>query len=81
MNLNKSGRYIDIFYAKTRATTKISTLAGYLVVLATLLLNKCRLFLKKTFDMNPQPTETIAKPQVYISKIILVQTCLVGCQG
>ena len=32
-----SGRYFDIFYAKMCATTKISTEAGYHVVLATLL--------------------------------------------
>ena len=37
MDLIKSGRYIDIFYAKTCATTKISTAAGYHVVLATVL--------------------------------------------
>ena len=35
--LNIWYRYIDIFYAKTCATTKISTMAGYHVVLATLL--------------------------------------------
>ena len=34
MDLIKSGRYIDIFYAKTCATTKISTVVGYHVVLA-----------------------------------------------
>ena len=34
---DKSGRYIDIVYAKTCTTTKISTEAGYHVVLATLL--------------------------------------------
>ena len=38
MNLIKSGSYIDIFYVKTCATTKIRTVAGYHVVLATLLL-------------------------------------------
>ena len=32
----KSGSYIDIFYAKTCATTKISTVVGYHVVFATL---------------------------------------------
>ena len=37
MALIKSGSYIDIFYAKTCATTKISTVAGYHVVLAMLL--------------------------------------------
>ena len=37
MDLIKSGSYIDIFYAKQCATTKISTVAGYHVVLATLL--------------------------------------------
>ena len=37
MDLIKSGSYIDIFYAKTCATAKISTVAGYHVVLATLL--------------------------------------------
>ena len=37
VDLIKSGIYIDIFYAKTCATTKISTMAGYHVVLATLL--------------------------------------------
>ena len=37
MDLIKSGSYIDIVYAKTCATTKISTVAGYHVVLATLL--------------------------------------------
>ena len=37
MDLIKSGSYIDIFYAKICATTKISTVAGYHVVLATLL--------------------------------------------
>ena len=37
VDLTKSGRYmyIDIFYVKTCATTKISTVAGYHVVLAT----------------------------------------------
>ena len=39
MDLIITGRYIDIFYAKTCATTKISTVAGYHVVLATLLLD------------------------------------------
>ena len=34
MDLIKSGSYIDIFYAKTYATTKISTVVGYHVVLA-----------------------------------------------
>ena len=38
MDLSKSDSYIDIIYAKTCATTKISTVAGYHVVLATLLL-------------------------------------------
>ena len=38
MDLIKSGSYIDIFYTKTYATTKISTVAGYQVVLAALLL-------------------------------------------
>ena len=37
MDLIKFGNYIDIVYAKTCATTKISTVAGYHVVLATLL--------------------------------------------
>ena len=37
MDLIKSGSYIDIFYAKTCATTKISTVAEYHVVLVTLL--------------------------------------------
>ena len=37
MDLIKPGSYIDIFYAKTCATTKISTMAGYNVVFATLL--------------------------------------------
>ena len=47
MDLIKSGSYIDIFYAKTCAITKISTVAGYHVVLATLLLNTVlRNFLK-----------------------------------
>ena len=41
MDLIKSGSYIDIFYAKTCATTKIRTVAGYHVVLATLLFNGC----------------------------------------
>ena len=40
MDLIKSGSYIDIFYAKTCATTKISTVSRYHVVLATLLLFK-----------------------------------------
>ena len=35
--LIKFGSYIDIFYAKTCATKNISTVAGYHVVLATLL--------------------------------------------
>ena len=38
MDLIKSGSYIDMFYAKTCATTKIRTVVGYHVVLATLLL-------------------------------------------
>ena len=37
MDSIKSGRCTDILYAKTCATTKISTVAGYHVVLATLL--------------------------------------------
>ena len=36
VDLIKSGRYIDIFYAKTCATTNISTVAGSHIVLATL---------------------------------------------
>ena len=40
MDLIKSGSYIDIFYAKTCATTKISTVAGYHIVLAMLLLDQ-----------------------------------------
>ena len=39
MDLIKSGIYIDIFYAKTCLTTKISTVAGYHVVLAALFLS------------------------------------------
>ena len=42
VNLIKSARYIDIFYAKTCATTKISIVAGYHVVLAMLLLHLVR---------------------------------------
>ena len=38
MDLIKSGSYTDILCAKTHATTKISTVAGYHVVLITLLL-------------------------------------------
>ena len=38
VDLSKSGRYIDIFHTKTCATTKISTVVGYHVVLATLFL-------------------------------------------
>ena len=41
MDLIKSGNYIDIFYAKTCVTTKLNTVAGYHVVLATLLFLKC----------------------------------------
>ena len=37
---DQSGTYIDIFYAKTCATTKINTVAGYHVVLATLLFSQ-----------------------------------------
>ena len=37
MDLIKSGSYIDIFYAKTCATTEISKVAGYCVVLGMLL--------------------------------------------
>ena len=37
MDLIKSGSYIDVFYAKTCATTKVSTGARGHVVLATLL--------------------------------------------
>ena len=37
MDLIKSGKYNDIFYAKICATTKISTVAGYHVVPAMLL--------------------------------------------
>ena len=37
VDLIKSGSYIDIFYAKTCATTKIRTVAEYQLVLATLL--------------------------------------------
>ena len=37
VDLIKSGTYIDIFYGKTCATTKISTVVVYHVVLATLL--------------------------------------------
>ena len=39
-----SGSYIYIFYAKTCATTKISTVVGYHVVLATLLFNTEKLW-------------------------------------
>ena len=38
MDLIKSARYFDIIYAKTCATTKISTVMGHHAVLATLLL-------------------------------------------
>ena len=41
VDLIKSGRYINIFYAKTCATPKISTVVGYHVVLAMLLLFEC----------------------------------------
>ena len=37
VDLIKSGSYIAIFYAKTCTTTKISTVEGYHIVLATLL--------------------------------------------
>ena len=47
MDLIKSGSYIDIIYAKTCATTKISTLAGYHVLLATLLLSNQKGLLQK----------------------------------
>ena len=39
LDLIRFGRYIDICDAKTCATTKISTVAGYHVVLAMLLFN------------------------------------------
>ena len=54
VNLIKSGSYIDIFYAKTCATTKIRTVAGYHVVLATLLF---LLFLKINIEMLNKMTE------------------------
>ena len=41
MDLIKSVSYIDIFYAKICATTKIRTVAGYHVVLAALLFWFC----------------------------------------
>ena len=41
MDLIESGSNIDIFYAKTCATKKISTVAGYHVVLATPFLCCC----------------------------------------
>ena len=47
MDLIKSGRYIDIVYAKTCATTKISTVTGYHVAHATLLLQ-----LSITYDVK-----------------------------
>ena len=40
VDLIKSGRNIDIIYAKTCATTNISTMVGYHVVLATLLFKR-----------------------------------------
>ena len=53
VDLIKSGSYIDIFYVKTCATTKISTVAGYHVVLATLLfffyLGLVRIFLGRAW--------------------------------
>ena len=54
MDLIKSGRYmyIDIFYAKTCATTKISTVAGYYEVLATLLLQTILVYFEAEFDSN-----------------------------
>ena len=50
MDLIKSGTYIDIFHAKTCATTKISTVAVYHVVLATLLSNFYYLIVRKCSD-------------------------------
>ena len=47
VDLIKSGSYIDIFYAKTCATTKISTVAGYHVVLAMRLLDNILSFDKR----------------------------------
>ena len=44
VDLIKSGNYIDIFYAKTCATMKISTVMEYHVVLATLLFKIKRKF-------------------------------------
>ena len=46
MDLIKSGSCIDIFYAKTCATTKISTVAGYHVVIKNHALKKNRPFFK-----------------------------------
>ena len=45
MDLIKSGSYIDILFAKTCATTKISTVVGYHVVLAVLLFRLCYQYL------------------------------------
>ena len=58
MDLIKSGSYIDIFYAKTCATTKISTVVGYHVVLAPLLLTMSPRMTKPTkWHVHPAETE------------------------
>ena len=54
-DLIKSGRYIDIFYAKTCATTKISTVVGYHVVFAMLSSFQTLKFLVTLFSGTVRP--------------------------
>ena len=61
MDLIKSGSYIDIFYAKACATTKISTVAGYHVVLATLVFSIATYILPV---MSPEAASLIKMPDV-----------------
>ena len=71
MDSIKSGRYINIvFYAKTCATTEISTVAGYHVVLATLLfiyptVSKIRFV---STDENRGKTGLVCKKKIKINR-------------
>ena len=65
MDLVKSGRYIDIFYAKTCAPTKISRMAGYHVVLATLL------FMYVEFQLARKQSRTVELRNVTDSTLFI----------
>ena len=88
MDLIKSGRSMDIFYAKTCATTKISTVAGYHVELAKLFfgfteiscsLSSSRLtFIQVQFIFMPQTLKKVGRAYWFLMHATSYEQCMLG---